>query len=984
MAGNLDLKLKIRALVQGIDEVKRLAGEVKGLAGTAGKKIPDPTDQMRGGLGATASSLRGLATQFGAFLAAIGAYKAIAAVASGVSALVSEGVRYNSVMESSRLGIASLITAQAQLRDSGGNVLEGQEALTAATGIADEQLKKLRIANLETIATFEQLAKGFQIGLGPGLAAGLNLDQVRELTVSLTQAAGAIDPVLLDERQLGQEIRSIFDGTINQTTRVANTLGLTAEKLQEWKDQGPDKYFENLSKALAAFNVAGARGAQTWAGLTSNMRDALSMQAGDITKPLFDQVKKALLDAFGEVFKGGEVAKEFQGIGTALRDAATVAGGLLADGIRAAVDGAAKVAAWMEENKDQIALAARSAADLVRETGTLLALIVQTNAEAGTIRPLLDSVILVLRAASLLVAGLHDGFRLIGAVVVGIGVELVRFVNDPLALIMRGIAAAGEATGVMSYGAAASLRGAADSLTKATDGLEEAGAVWAGKILEDFAEGNTESKKLIDTWMRGAKTPTLGAAPSPLLGGVTVGSKPGTSPADKANAEAVNELVAALKKKAEAIDETNAAEVIALLHSKQATPQQIAEARAYLAAAAAKKASKEASAEASKQAEQDKRAVDSLLASLEKEVATYGLGKGALVQYELAARHAGDTEKALAKSRTDALQNMENQAAIEKTIAALREEALTVGYTERQLQLYKFAMQDGVTPAQIAQADALLAEKEHSEQLIQVKKDLVELANQQRTALEGEVAGWLNAIDPMKQYRDQLRDLSNAQRQGLISGVDAERVRTHVEMEQWKAEFPDLAKAAQDAAQGMQGAFETFFYDPMKMGLKGLLAAFVDMIRKIVAQWMAAQMTNMIMGMFGGGGGGGGGAAAGVLVHSGGVIGGGGLPTKSVSPWAFVGAPRLHAGALLGLGRDEVPAILQTGEEVLSRSDARNRANGGLAGPGAAPGAKVRVVNVWDPSIISDHMNGAEGEKIVLNIIRKNRSGVAQLVSQGS
>jgi hypothetical protein len=43
-----------------------------------------------------------------------------------------------------------------------------------------------------------------------------------------------------------------------------------------------------------------------------------------------------------------------------------------------------------------------------------------------------------------------------------------------------------------------------------------------------------------------------------------------------------------------------------------------------------------------------------------------------------------------------------------------------------------------------------------------------------------------------------------------------------------------------------------------------------------------------------------------------------------VPAMAFADAPRMHAGGMAGLRADEVPAILQRGERVLSRAEARD------------------------------------------------------------
>ena len=62
-------------------------------------------------------------------------------------------------------------------------------------------------------------------------------------------------------------------------------------------------------------------------------------------------------------------------------------------------------------------------------------------------------------------------------------------------------------------------------------------------------------------------------------------------------------------------------------------------------------------------------------------------------------------------------------------------------------------------------------------------------------------------------------------------------------------------------------------------------------------------------------------ALAGVF-HEGGMVGAGGA-TRAVPAAAFLGAPRMHTGGWAGLAADEVPAILQRGERVLSRDEAR-------------------------------------------------------------
>ena len=100
---------------------------------------------------------------------------------------------------------------------------------------------------------------------------------------------------------------------------------------------------------------------------------------------------------------------------------------------------------------------------------------------------------------------------------------------------------------------------------------------------------------------------------------------------------------------------------------------------------------------------------------------------------------------------------------------------------------------------------------------------------------------------------------------------------------------------------------------------------------------------------------------------------GGASISKKMSPLVFAGAPRLHDGGLLK--NDERAAVLQVGEEVLSKDNPRNIANGGNSGGG------TRIINVIDPSMVSDYMNSASGEKVVMNILQRNPNAVKQVLA---
>jgi hypothetical protein len=175
-------------------------------------------------------------------------------------------------------------------------------------------------------------------------------------------------------------------------------------------------------------------------------------------------------------------------------------------------------------------------------------------------------------------------------------------------------------------------------------------------------------------------------------------------------------------------------------------------------------------------------------------------------------------------------------------------------------------------------------------------------------------------------------------------------------------------------------------------GFKGMLQAFgqfvAGFLRDIALMIIKQQIFNALAamgGFMGGVGAAGGGVASagtatlGMVAHSGAVIGGVQNRTRSVSSAWFAGAPKYHTGGIVGLAPDEYPAILQAGEEVLSKGSPRNILNGGLS-TGAAPSAGTRIVLVDDRARVPEAMSSAEGEQVIVQAIRRNLPTIKQMI----
>jgi hypothetical protein len=81
---------------------------------------------------------------------------------------------------------------------------------------------------------------------------------------------------------------------------------------------------------------------------------------------------------------------------------------------------------------------------------------------------------------------------------------------------------------------------------------------------------------------------------------------------------------------------------------------------------------------------------------------------------------------------------------------------------------------------------------------------------------------------------------------------------------------------------------------------------------------------------------------------------------------------------MAGLKPNEVPAILERGEEILTRDDPRHMMNGGGQGGAAAPSVmNTKIINAFDASsFLSEALNGRVGEQAILNFVRANSGAV--------
>lgn len=293
------------------------------------------------------------------------------------------------------------------------------------------------------------------------------------------------------------------------------------------------------------------------------------------------------------------------------------------------------------------------------------------------------------------------------------------------------------------------------------------------------------------------------------------------------------------------------------------------------------------------------------------------------------------------------------------------------------LEYSRRALDIGARYGSITQGQAAGSAFDMDVRRLEITKQALALQIQAHSELaieEQENTGILKLLLQQKAVQEEINMLL-----GLRTAVLKEHEGTYAEgmatgwkkyMDSIGSEFQRGEQMAQDLAKTMHGTLEEFFFDPMKFSWENLWNSLRRIAAKsmadMVMDWFKAQMKmssgggsgglfGMFSGLFGGGGGqniGLGNTVDEFSFHQGGPVlrGFGGGPV-----------PRMHRGGLMS---DEVPAILQTGEYVMSRKQVAAMKSGGGGG-----GTTVNNVTI----------NATDAQSFT-NMLRANPNAIADAV----
>ncbi len=232
--------------------------------------------------------------------------------------------------------------------------------------------------------------------------------------------------------------------------------------------------------------------------------------------------------------------------------------------------------------------------------------------------------------------------------------------------------------------------------------------------------------------------------------------------------------------------------------------------------------------------------------------------------------------------------------------------------------------------------------------------------------LNSQAQSWRDLLDPMSDVDQQLEELGALFDAGKISLVTYAQGLEHVKkgfegVNDETVETADkMSEFAVQGARNIQTAFSDFLFAPFSGEMDSMAANFAKTMKRMAAEALSQQILKSLFSGLAGMGGAGGSFFSALVAHDGAIAGVSGGTRRNVSPLLFAGAPRYHSGGIAGLKPNEVPAILERGEQVIPNAQQQ------------AGGQSMRMVIVDDRDSVGDYMASSGGEQVMLETIRRN------------
>lgn len=294
---------------------------------------------------------------------------------------------------------------------------------------------------------------------------------------------------------------------------------------------------------------------------------------------------------------------------------------------------------------------------------------------------------------------------------------------------------------------------------------------------------------------------------------------------------------------------------------------------------------------------------------------------------------------------------------------ALKLQSDNFGKTAEEIKLYKLELL-GASPAQLQLAQDTINTIKIQKEANDVQREAAQVYADTRTEQE--------------RLADSLINLDLLLEQGKIDWDTYSRAvfNANEEFDELAVTGSDTMKELIAATRGWGDQFTNTLADMVQTGkldFKSLADSIIsDLLRIAIQQTITAPLFGAILPGLGIGIG---------SAHTGGIIGSGTAAIKTVNPAVFLGARKYHTGGIAGLKPNEVPTILERGEEVLTRNDPRHKLNQGATGK-----VSVEIIKNGTPAEVTDSQASVDVDGMVVKVFLDdfNRGGPIRRAIKGS
>ena len=218
------------------------------------------------------------------------------------STVVGGAYDYGNMIETNRVGMAGILSSMLQIN---GQQLTWNQSLQVSSKI----MQDLQNESLKTSATAGELIDTFRALLGPGLSAGMSLEQIEHFT---TVGVNAVKSLGLDGVQLVQELRDLVQGGIRPaSSTLATSLGITDADIKKAKASSEGLY-KFLMDRMKGFEYSALETNNTVKGRLDQIKEGLQRGIADGTAPLRGVYSEALKNLGNSLIQVNKETKEWK------------------------------------------------------------------------------------------------------------------------------------------------------------------------------------------------------------------------------------------------------------------------------------------------------------------------------------------------------------------------------------------------------------------------------------------------------------------------------------------------------------------------------------------------------------------------------------------------------------------------------------------------------------------------------------------------